>query len=100
MQSERIAYKEIYDYSRLEKAAKCLQLEETEESEVWLLNLHNHLVWHSYEPGSDPAADAILLSVLKELLEENNLDVSAVPAEFREIASTVVERRQAQYESQ
>lgn len=92
MQS-RIAYEDIYDYSRLEKAAKRLHLEETEETEIGLLNLHNHLVWHSYVPGKDPAADAILSSVIAELLEEYNLDASCVPAEFRDIASSVVERR-------
>ena len=92
MQS-RIAYKDIYDYGRLEKAAKGLHLEETEETEIGLLNLHNHLVWHSYVPGKDPAADAILSSVIAELLEEYNLDASCVPAEFRDIASSVVERR-------
>ena len=92
MQS-RIAYKDIYDYGRLEKAAKRLHLEETEETEIGLLNLHNHLVWHSYVPGKNPAADAILSSVIAELLEEYNLDASCVPAEFRDIASSVVERR-------
>ena len=92
MQS-RIAYEDIYDYSRLEKAAKRLHLEETEETEIRLLNLPNHLVWHSYVPGKDPAADAILSSVIAELLEEYNLDASCVPAEFRDIASSVVERR-------
>lgn len=92
MQS-RIAYKEIYDYGRLEEAAKRLHLEETEETEIRLLNLHNHLVWHSYDPGKDPVADAILSSVVAELLEEYNMDVSCVPAEFRDIASSVVERR-------
>lgn len=47
----RIAYKEIYDYSRLERAVKRLHL------------------------------------------EEYNLDVNCVPAEFRSIASSVVQRR-------
>lgn len=92
MQS-KMAYSEIYDYGRLEKASRCLHLEETEEMEVGLLNLHNHLVWHSYVPGEDPAADAILSSVIAELLEENNLDASCAPAEFRDIASSIAERR-------
>ncbi len=92
MQS-RIGYEEIYDYSRLEKAAEHMHLEMTEETEIRLLNLHNHLVWHSHVPGKDPVADAILSSVILELLEEYNLDASCVPAEFRDIASSVVERR-------
>lgn len=94
----RIAYSEIYDYSRLERAAKRLHLEETDETEIGLLNLHNHLVWHSYIKGKDLVADAILSSVLEEILEEYNLDVDCVPAEFRSIASSVVERRQHESE--
>lgn len=90
----RIAYKDIYDYSRLEKAARRLHLEETEETEIRLLDLHNHLVWRSYIRDKDPIADAILLSVITELLEEYNLDASYVPIELRDMASSVVERRQ------
>lgn len=97
MQS-RIAYREVYDYGRLEEAAKRLHLEETEETEIGLLNLHNHLVWHSYVPGVDQTADAILSSVIAGLLEEYNLDATGVPAEFRELASSVVERRQNESE--
>lgn len=92
MQS-RIAYKEIYDYSRLEEAAKRLHLEETEETEIGLLNLHNHLVWHSYKSGVDPVADAILSSVIAVLLEEHDTDMQSVPMEFRCLESEVVERR-------
>lgn len=92
MQS-RIAYKEIYDYSRLEEAAKRLHLEETEETEIGLLNLHNHLVWHSYKSGVDSVADAILSSVIAVLLEEHDTDMQSVPMEFRCLESEVVERR-------
>lgn len=91
MQS-KAAYKEIYDYGRLERAAKQLHLEETEETEIRLLNLHNHLIWHSHVPGNDPVADAILSLVIAELLEEYNQDALCVPAEFRAVASSVVER--------
>lgn len=92
MQS-RIAYHEIYDYSRLEKAAQDLHLEQTEETEIGLLNLHNHLVWHSYKSGVDPVADAILSSVIAALLEEHGTDMQSVPMEFRSLESEVVERR-------
>ena len=78
MQS-RIAYKEIYDYSRLEKAAKRLHLEETEETEIGLLNLHNHLIWHSYKPGVDPVADAIFLSVTEEVMQEYETGTEGLP---------------------
>lgn len=94
MQNGKVFCHEIYNFDRLEKAAKSLHLEETEEVEIGLLNLHNHLVWHSYRPGIDQSADAILSSVISELMEEYNLDASDFPAEFQEIASSVVERRQ------
>lgn len=86
---QRIHYAEIYDYSRLDKAARILHREETEENEILLLNLHNHLVWHSYRPGVNPEADAILSVVIKELLIENNLDDSAIPTELRSLASAL-----------
>lgn len=89
MQSRRIPYAEFYDYGRLEKAAQSLHREETEENEVELLNLHNHLVWHSYHPGENPETDAILSVVIKELLIENNLDDSAIPTELRSLASAL-----------
>ncbi len=89
----RIAYQEIYDYGRLEKAALSLHMELTEETETGLLNLHNHLIWHSYKSGADPAADAILSSAIAGLLEEYGLDASCLPAELRDAASSVEERR-------
>ena len=93
MQSKRISHEEIFFFFLLERAFDYLHLEMTEENEITLFNLHNHLVWHSYVPGKNPVADAILSSVISELLEEYNLDASCVPAEFRDIASSVVERR-------
>lgn len=82
MQSRRISYEEIFDFDRLEKAFDSLHLEMTEENEIMLFNLHNHLVWHSYIPGRNPVADAILSSIIADLLEEYNMDVSCVPTEF------------------
>ena len=66
MQSSRISHKTICDYDRLEKAFFSLDMEMTEENEIGLMNLHNHLIWHSYEPGKEPAADAILLAVISD----------------------------------
>lgn len=84
MQS-KIIYSEAYDFGRLERAAKCLHLPETEETEIRLFDLHNHLIWHSYREGKDPVADAILSSALSELLQERNADVENLPAEFRNL---------------
>lgn len=47
-------YEELYDYATLEAAyeAAFLYLDDApEDSEAWLINLQNHLVWRSYEPG-------------------------------------------------
>lgn len=85
MRSKRISRKEIYDFDRLERAADSLRLSKTEENEVKLLNLHNHLIWHSFEPGNDRTADAILLVALKELMRENQVEIEGVPAEFSEL---------------
>lgn len=93
MQSRKIGHEEIFNFDRLERAFDSLHLEMTEENETTLFNLHNHLVWHSFIPGKDPVADAILSYVIADLLEEYDLDASCVPAEFRDIASSVVERR-------
>lgn len=89
MQNKEVSYSEIYDYGRLQRAAEKLHLEQTEETETRVMNIHNHLVWHSYISDQDPIADAILASVLMELLAENNLDVSDIPEELKYLASLV-----------
>jgi hypothetical protein len=88
-----IPYSAYYDYDRLERAAEILHPEMTEETEICVLNLHNHLIWHSYQPGMYPEADAIFSLALKEIMREHNLDASDILADFRELASSVVERR-------
>ena len=75
----KIAYKEICEYSRLEKAVKHLHLEEMDETEEGLLNLHNHLVWHSYRPGKDPVADAIVLFVIDGIMKEHEIGTEDLP---------------------
>ena len=85
----RIGHEEIFDFDRLEKAFNSLHLEMTEENEIVLFNLHNHLVWHSFRPGENPVADAILSSAIADLLEEYNLDASCVPADSRLLQSNL-----------
>lgn len=56
-------YEELYDYATLEAAyeAAFLYLDDApEDSEAWLINLQNHLVWRSYEPGQNPDEDMSL----------------------------------------
>ena len=37
-----------------------LNLQRTMENEEKVLNLHNHLIWKSYERGKDDVTDAIM----------------------------------------
>lgn len=52
MQSKKLPQPEEYfSYDRLEEASKKLHLNPmVPENEERLMNLHNHLVWHSYCP--------------------------------------------------
>lgn len=52
---------EYFSYDLLEMAAYgILGLERTEENDEKVLNLHNHLIWKSYERGVDDMTDAIM----------------------------------------
>lgn len=52
---------EYFSHDLLEMAAYgILGLERTEENEERVLNLHNHLIWKSYERGVDDMTDAIM----------------------------------------
>ena len=55
MQSKKLPQlEEYFSYDRLEEASKKLHLNPTvPENEERLMNLHNHLIWHSYCPGKD-----------------------------------------------
>ncbi|WP_195985395.1 hypothetical protein [Clostridium sp. D33t1_170424_F3] len=69
-------YAELYDYDTLEAAfeAASLYLEgPPEDSEPWLINLQNHLIWRSYEPGKDPDMDRVVLSGVSILLKRHSL---------------------------
>ena len=85
MQHKRIPYAEFYDYDRLEKAAHDLHWEETEENEILLFNLHNHLIWHSYRPFEDALTDAIFSVVIQKIIEDYNLTPQDAPADYRDL---------------
>lgn len=52
---------EYYSHDLLEMAAYgILGLQRTKENEERVLNLHNHLIWKSYERGKDDVTDAIM----------------------------------------
>lgn len=52
---------EYHSHDLLEMAAYgILGLQRTKENEEKVLNLHNHLIWKSYERGKDDVTDAIM----------------------------------------
>ena len=69
MQSKKLPQPEEYfSYDRLEEASKKLQM-----------NLHNHLVWHSYCPGKDETADAIFCTAIRDVMNEYSLQKEDIP---------------------
>ena len=55
---------EIYGIDELEAAFRSAFLyrgDLTYGIEEWLIILHNHLIWDSYERGNDPMADIIIM---------------------------------------
>lgn len=70
-------YAEVYDYSTLEAAyeAAFLYLSDVpeENGEEWLMNLHNHLVWKSYEVGKDPDEDCVVLTAIDHVLKAHGM---------------------------
>lgn len=75
------SFAEYCDYDKLEKAAKELQLD-LENNEEKLLNLHNHLIWHSYRPTQDGVMDAIFLSAMETTMAEYHLGKDEIPIEL------------------
>lgn len=80
-----IPYAEFYNYDRLESAAVELGLLNTEADEEDLLNLHNHLIWHSYRPFEDALTDAIFSVVIQKIIEDYNLTPQDAPADYRDL---------------
>ena len=63
-----VIYDGIYQFDTLEAAYRaaftCPDILPYDVEE-WLINLQNHLIWGSYEPGIDPKSDAVI-SLVKE----------------------------------
>lgn len=82
-------YEELYDYSTLEAAYEAVFLylyEVPEDSEAWLINLQNHLVWRSYEPGQNPDEDSVVLTAIGNILKTHGIKSHEVEeAELRRI---------------
>jgi hypothetical protein len=55
------------------------------DAEEWLINLHNHLVLHSYKPGRDPAHDTIVLSAIDSALKRRGIQVEDADKKTRKI---------------
>lgn len=71
-------YKELFDYSTLETAyegAFEYLSGEIEDEEEWIINLQNHLIWRTYEPGEDPDMDCVVLTAISNILKSHGLRV-------------------------
>jgi len=69
-------FAELYEYDTLEaafEAAFLLLADPPEDSEEWLINLQNHLIWRSYEPAADPDEDCVVLTAIDRLLAAHGL---------------------------
>ena len=69
-------FAELYEYDTLEaafEAAFLLLADPPEDSEEWLINLQNHLIWRSYEPAADPDEDCVVLTAIGRLLKRHGL---------------------------
>lgn len=75
-------YAEVYDYSTLEAAFEAASFYLSDDAidggEEWLMNLHNHLVWQSYEEGKDPDEDCVVLTAIDHVLKERGLRLDDV----------------------
>lgn len=82
MNNYNALYTEVYDYSTLEAAFEAasfyLSDEAMEGGEEWLMNLHNHLVWQSYEAGKDPDEDCVVLTAIDHVLKAHELRLGDV----------------------
>lgn len=64
-------YARLCEYDTLEAAYETVYLDLADlpdNDEEWLMNLHNHLVWQTYEPGEDEDADAVVLAAITSLI--------------------------------
>lgn len=70
-------YSEVYNYSILEAAYEAafiyLSDRAVDGGEEWLMNLHNHLVWQSYEVGKDPDEDCVVLTAIDRVFKAHGL---------------------------
>ena len=74
-------YEELYDYGTLETAFEGAYLYlsgEIEDVEEWLINLHNHLVWQTYEACQDPDMDCVVLTAISNILKRHGLKAGEV----------------------
>ena len=69
-------YQELYEYETLETALEAVSLllsNLPEDSEEWLINLQNHLVWRSYRVGEDLDRDAVVLEAACAVMRHHGL---------------------------
>lgn len=81
-------YAELYDYDTLEAAYEAAfpYLEDLpEDSEAWLINLQNHLIWRSYETGETPDFDTVILCAADIIAKRHGICGLSLPGRTGEI---------------
>ncbi len=81
-------YQELYEYETLETALEAVSLllsNLPEDSEEWLINLQNHLVWRSYRVGEDLDRDAVVLEAACAVMRHHGLRARDLTGELRKL---------------
>lgn len=81
-------YQELYEYETLETALEAVSLllsNLPEDSEEWLINLQNHLVWRSYRVGEDLDRDAVVLEAACAVMRYHGLRARDLTGELRKL---------------
>lgn len=77
---------EVYDFAVLESAYESSYLylgDLPESAEEWLINLQNHLIWRSYQPGEDPDMDIVVLNAIGIILKRHSLRIEDAGLEIK-----------------
>lgn len=88
-------FAEVYAYDTLSAAYATIWdslsedcLDKTEEEVI--INLQNHLLWGSYEPGEDPDMDSITLAAIDILSKRQGISLFDAPGRSAAIVSELL----------
>lgn len=59
--------------------------EPLDEPDEWLINLQNHLLWHTYEVAVDEDADAVVLTAIGLVMKAKRIKANDLTGEVKAI---------------